>query len=214
MFARHSCAKERKKRWSGVRPSTCGRDGGLPRDGALSQRHTPEVGEVLAEGELAVHVEVIEPPKAVELGDQLGGGAVKRSRVLGRPPIAQRADGVEGGPGRRSRGSSWAITMWLSQAGLGLPDRESYLEDNPIAGELRAAYVEHIGAQLRNAGVEGDAAAVLAFETRLAELHWRAEERRDTDRTHNRLEVDAGIGGRIAIRRWKSHPSNVLKSRS
>ena len=34
----------------------------------------------------------------------------------------------------------------------------------------------------------GDGAAVLAFETRLAELHWRAEERRDTDRTHNRYD--------------------------
>jgi putative endopeptidase len=76
--------------------------------------------------------------------------------------------------------------LWLSQAGLGLPDRESYFEES--AAELRAAYVEHIDAQLRNAGVAGDGAAILAFETRLAELHWRAEERRDTDRTHNRFD--------------------------
>ncbi|WP_053225801.1 M13 family metallopeptidase [Solirubrobacter soli] len=76
--------------------------------------------------------------------------------------------------------------LWLSQAGLGLPDRESYFDES--AAELRGAYVEHIDAQLRNAGVAGDGAAVLAFETRLAELHWRAEERRDTDRTHNRFE--------------------------
>ena len=77
--------------------------------------------------------------------------------------------------------------LWLSQAGLGLPDRESYFDD--AAQELRAAYVEHIDAQLGNAGVEGDGAAILAFETRLAELHWRAEERRDTDRTHNRYDI-------------------------
>src|SRR3954469_17794374 len=51
--------------------------------------------------------------------------------------------------------------LWLAQAGLGLPDRESYFEDS--AKELRAAYVEHIAAQLANAGVAGDAAAVLAF---------------------------------------------------
>jgi predicted metalloendopeptidase len=76
--------------------------------------------------------------------------------------------------------------LWLHQAGLGLPDRESYFDEG--AAELREAYVAHVGAQLRNAGVEGDGAAVLAFETRLAELHWRAEERRDTDRTHNRYE--------------------------
>jgi putative endopeptidase len=77
--------------------------------------------------------------------------------------------------------------LWLSQAGLGLPDRESYFDEG--AAELRAAYVEHIDAQLGNAGVQGDGAAVLAFETRLAELHWRAEERRDTDRTHNRYDT-------------------------
>jgi predicted metalloendopeptidase len=76
--------------------------------------------------------------------------------------------------------------LWLSQAGLGLPDRESYFDDS--AAELREAYVAHIDAQLRNAAVEGDGDAILAFETRLAELHWRAEERRDTDRTHNRYE--------------------------
>jgi predicted metalloendopeptidase len=76
--------------------------------------------------------------------------------------------------------------LWLHQAGLGLPDRESYFDDS--AQELREAYVKHIDAQLANAGVAGDGAAVLAFETRLAELHWRAEERRDTDLTHNRYE--------------------------
>ena len=79
--------------------------------------------------------------------------------------------------------------LWLSQDGLGLPDRESYFEES--AAELRGAYVEHIDAQLRNAGVDGDGAAILAFETRLAELHWRAEERRDTDRIHNRFERGA-----------------------
>jgi len=79
--------------------------------------------------------------------------------------------------------------LWLVQAGLGLPDRESYFEES--AKELRAAYVKHIDAQLRNAGVAGDGAAVLAFETRLAELHLRAEERRDIERIHNRYDREA-----------------------
>ena len=84
--------------------------------------------------------------------------------------------------------------LWLTQAGLGLPDRESYFDDTPAAKELRAAYVEHIAAQLANVQLPGEAAAdVLAFETRLAALHWRAEERRDTDRTHNRYDRAALI---------------------
>src|SRR3954452_14303045 len=65
--------------------------------------------------------------------------------------------------------------LWLSQGGaLGLPDRE--------------AYVEHLAAQLGHVG--GDparAADVLAFETRMAELHWRAEQQRDTELVHNRF---------------------------
>src|SRR3954454_3040191 len=42
--------------------------------------------------------------------------------------------------------------LWLVQAGLGLPDRETYFDQGPAATELRAAYVEHIAAQLRNVG--------------------------------------------------------------
>jgi predicted metalloendopeptidase len=78
--------------------------------------------------------------------------------------------------------------LWLVQAGLGLPDREQYFDES--AAELRAAYVEHIAAQLRHVDFDGgQAAAVLEFETRLAELHLRSEERRDVDKTHNRYAL-------------------------
>src|SRR3954470_17489504 len=80
--------------------------------------------------------------------------------------------------------------LWLVQAGLGLPDRETYFSEG--AKELRAAYVEHIAAQLRNVGAASEpAASVLELETRLAELHLKAEERRDAERIHNR--VDRGV---------------------
>jgi putative endopeptidase len=76
--------------------------------------------------------------------------------------------------------------LWLAQPRLGLPDRETYFDD--AAAGLRDAYVEHVAAQLANVGVEGDAAAILALETRLAELHLKAEDRRDPDKTHNRRD--------------------------
>jgi predicted metalloendopeptidase len=79
--------------------------------------------------------------------------------------------------------------LWLAQGGLGLPDRESYFDEK--AAGLRAAYVEHIDAQLANAGMPGDGQAVLAFETRLAKLHHKAEDRRDPDKTHNRRDREA-----------------------
>jgi putative endopeptidase len=76
--------------------------------------------------------------------------------------------------------------LWLTQPRLGLPDRESYFDES--AAELRAAYVEHIAAQLANVGVEADAGKILELETRLAELHLKAEDRRDPDKTHNRRD--------------------------
>ena len=84
--------------------------------------------------------------------------------------------------------------LWVAQTGLGLPTRDSYFDDSHPAQELRAAYVEHIAAQLANVGVTaaGDSATasdVLAFETRLAGLHMKPEELRDPGRTLNRHDV-------------------------
>jgi putative endopeptidase len=82
--------------------------------------------------------------------------------------------------------------LWLAQAGLGLPDRESYFDERPSAVELRAAYVEHVAAQLAHTGSSAAlAASVLELETRLAALHLRAEDRRDPAKTHNRYDLAA-----------------------
>ncbi len=86
--------------------------------------------------------------------------------------------------------------LWLAQAGLGLPDRDSYDTDSEAAAALREAYVTHVAAQLVNVGATTDHAAlvapeVLAFETRLAAEHWRGEERRDPSNTLNRHDVAA-----------------------
>ena len=82
--------------------------------------------------------------------------------------------------------------LWLAQAGLGLPERDSYFSDTEPAVALRAAYVDHVGAQLANIGaVEATAggAAVLDLETRLAELHLSPVEARDPGRTLNRHDL-------------------------
>ncbi|MDP2286999.1 MAG: M13 family metallopeptidase [Actinomycetota bacterium] len=86
--------------------------------------------------------------------------------------------------------------LWLVPAGLGLPERESYFADSEAATSLRLAYVDHVRAQLINVNTpETEAGAlapgILEFETRLAEQHMKAEERRDLDRTLNRFSIDA-----------------------
>ena len=85
---------------------------------------------------------------------------------------------------------------YLGQAGLGLPERSYYLNDDERSVGLRSAYTAHVAAQLRNLGAEeGPAAAsadaILAFERRLAEASLSPEQRRDPKLTLNRYEVAA-----------------------
>ena len=62
----------------------------------------------------------------------------------------------------------------LLQGGLGMPDRDSYLEQSPKSAELRAQYQAHIAAILRLAGVsdaDTRAAGILSLETQIARSH-------------------------------------------
>lgn len=80
--------------------------------------------------------------------------------------------------------------VYLTQAGLGLPD-ESYYRDEQYAAVL-AAYGPHVARMLLLVGVAGDqeeadalAARVVALETKLAAAHWDVVADRDADRTYN-----------------------------
>ena len=79
-------------------------------------------------------------------------------------------------------------TVYLVQGGLGLPDRDYYLEDSPRLAEIRAQYRAHLEKVLALAGFT-DAAAraerVLAFETRLARTHGSREDAADVQKGNN-----------------------------
>jgi putative endopeptidase len=77
---------------------------------------------------------------------------------------------------------------YLLQGGLGLPDREYYLDQTPRGQELRAKYLAHIANTLRLAGVPGPdvkAERVLELETRMAQVHATLEESFDVLRANN-----------------------------
>ena len=62
----------------------------------------------------------------------------------------------------------------ILQGGLGMPDRESYIDPSPIKTELRAQYQAHIAAILKLAGIadpNAKAARVFALETEIARSH-------------------------------------------
>jgi putative endopeptidase len=80
--------------------------------------------------------------------------------------------------------------VYAYQAGLGLPDREYYFNDDAKSEELRAKYVAHIETMYGLAGMDNGAAAaatIMALETRLAEQHMKKEETRDWAANYNKV---------------------------
>jgi len=82
--------------------------------------------------------------------------------------------------------------LYLSQAGIGLPDREFYLRDEFQPQKER--YGRYVADMLRLAGwddPDGYATAIVGFETKIAAAHWTRAESRDRDKTYNPATVAA-----------------------
>ncbi len=77
-------------------------------------------------------------------------------------------------------------TLYLGQAGLGLPDRDYYLE--PSFAAQKAKYELHVARMLTLAGWPGAAAnakAIVAMETEIAKVSWTNVQRRDDNAMYN-----------------------------
>ena len=78
---------------------------------------------------------------------------------------------------------------YLEQSGLGLPDRDYYLdEQNERFAEARARYPQHIAAMLTLAGIAEAprrAEAIVALERKIAQAHWSRVDSRQIDRLYN-----------------------------
>jgi putative endopeptidase len=76
--------------------------------------------------------------------------------------------------------------VYASQGGLGLPDRDYYLK--PSFATQKAAYQTYVAKLLTLVGwpePETNAAAVVAFETRVADASWTRAQQRDVESTYN-----------------------------
>ncbi len=79
-------------------------------------------------------------------------------------------------------------TVYVTQSGLTLPDRDYYLSDEPRYKELRQKLVNYAADLLKQADVEDpDAAAqqILEIETAIAAAQWTKTENRDPVATYN-----------------------------
>jgi len=82
----------------------------------------------------------------------------------------------------------------LSQAGLGLPDRDYYLSDDKALVDTRKAYKVYVADMLRLAGMDdadARAARILDLETQIARAQWDRADRRDEDKIYNPMPVSA-----------------------
>jgi predicted metalloendopeptidase len=80
----------------------------------------------------------------------------------------------------------------LAQSGLGMPNRDYYLQDDAKLLDTRAKYQAHVEKMLALAGHQDaatEAAHILALETEIARAQWSAVENRDPVKAYNKVAV-------------------------
>ena len=109
------------------------------------------------------------------------------TRAFGRSDVDGTSAPIGGNVGLDRKDPNRYL-VGINVGGLGLPDKDFYLNEEARFVQIRAAYLKHIETMLGYAGI-ADAAAraeqVLALETAMARHHWDRADRRDRDKTYN-----------------------------
>lgn len=84
--------------------------------------------------------------------------------------------------------------VWITQGGLGMPDRDYYTKTDPASDSLRQKYVAHVAKTLALAGepasvASGEAQRVMALETELAKASMTRVEQRDPNATYHKTAI-------------------------
>ena len=89
-------------------------------------------------------------------------------------------------------GDSQKYAVYLTQSGLGLPNRNYYLKEGAKFDEIRSKYPAYIAQMFTLADIDnGEARAqgIVDLEMKIAEAQWSPEDSRDADKTNNRYAV-------------------------
>lgn len=94
--------------------------------------------------------------------------------------------------------------FYVTQSGLGLPDRDTYLTDKGKNAETRDGYLNYLTVLLGEAGYADAGAAasrVLALETEIAKAHWDRTVGRNRNLTYNKMTRAEliGLGGDFPV---------------
>lgn len=96
--------------------------------------------------------------------------------------------------GEQDAKNSTMVIAQLSQGGLGLPDRDYYVNEDEQSKELRNEYLKHVSNMLQLLGesrtdADKDARTVMEIETRLAKASFTLLELRDPNATYNKISL-------------------------
>ncbi len=148
---------------------------------ALYQGYMDEAAvEALGAEPLAPHLEAI---RNVDDKDAMAALMGQRNESFGGTFFGAYVSDDQRDPDR--------YALYLSQSGLGLGDREMYLDEK--FAPQRERYQAYIAQMLGLAGwadPQANAEKVMAMETLIAQAHWTRAESRDRDKTYNPVDLD------------------------
>jgi putative endopeptidase len=90
--------------------------------------------------------------------------------------------------------NSDAMAYYLSQGGIGLPNRDYYFNTDERTAKIRAAYPQYIASIFKLMGVDSNqatvkATAIIAMETKLAQASRKLEDLRDPYANYNKMAI-------------------------
>ncbi|MEE4246742.1 MAG: M13 family metallopeptidase [Kangiellaceae bacterium] len=114
------------------------------------------------------------------------------AKIFGRAWLDASGTPISGGMWfNRLNPDEYQLSLGVS--GLGMPDRSYYLVDSDRFKKYREQYVAHIAEMLAFTGIENaeeKAKTILALETKIAEIQWPREKRRNRDLSLNQFTRD------------------------
>jgi len=142
--------------------------------------------------------------------------ALRTKQELGRAVARLHGLGVGvlfGFSSERDYEDTTKVIGWLDQGGLGLPDRDYYLKDDPKSVEMRKAYAAHVERMLGLLGESSEAAAasaraVLEIETALAKASVDRLTRREPSKLYH-LKPRQELSSLAPAFAWEAYLSEV-----
>lgn len=109
--------------------------------------------------------------------------------------------------------NSEMVVAYLYQGGLGMPDRDYYMKDDPRSKEVQAAYLVHLQKMFVLAGTDEAAAksqatTVYNIEKQLAAVSMTRLEQRDPHKIYNKMDL-AGIQKVSPEIDWSKHFQSI-----